>query len=309
MNSVFDSPILSIVGTTASGKSSIAMAIAREIPNVEIVSIDSMQVYKEMDVGTAKPPLEDQVEVPHHMIDLVEPDVEFSLSEFQREAVSAIRDIEERGAIPLLVGGTGLHLRAVIDNFEIPKQYPTVERELDSEADTVKLHKLLTQLDPVAAGRMENTNRRRILRALEVTLGSGRPFSSYGPGMQKYAPTRFQMVAPRWEREKINQRIDKRFSTQMEMGFFEEVCGLTENYGTLSRTARQALGYRQFLDHLSGNISLDEAIDIAKQQTRKFARRQERWFRRDPRIQWFDIDENPLEVLPSLVEEWRHAPN
>ena len=105
------------------------MALAREIPNIEIVSIDSMQVYKEMDSGTAKPPPEDQGEIPHHMIDIVEPDVEFSLSEFQREAVSASRDIEERGAIPLLVGGTGLHLRAVIDNFEIPKQYPTVERE------------------------------------------------------------------------------------------------------------------------------------------------------------------------------------
>ena len=309
MNLVSQSPVLSIVGTTASGKSSIAMGLAREIPNMEIVSVDSMQVYKGMDIGTAKPPLEDQKEVPHHMINLVEPNVEFSLSEFQREAVSTIRDIEKRGAIPLLVGGTGLHLRAVIDNFEIPNQYPRIERELDSEVDTVKLHKLLTQVDPVAASRMENTNRRRILRALEVTLGSGRPFSSYGPGMQKYAPTRFQMVALRWEREKINQRIDMRFNTQMEMGFFEEVCELTENYGILSRTARQALGYRQFLDHLNGNISLDEAIDIAKRQTKKFARRQERWFRRDPRIKWFDIGGNPLEVLPSLVEEWRHAPN
>ena len=309
MNSVPDYPILSIVGTTASGKSSIAMALAREIPNIEIVSIDSMQVYMGMDIGTAKPPPEDQREVPHHMIDLVEPNIEFSLSEFQREAVSAIRDIEERKAIPLLVGGTGLHLRAVIDNLEIPKQYPTVERELDSEVDTVKLHKLLTKVDPVAASRMENTNRRRILRALEVTLGSGKPFSSYGPGMQKYAPTRFHMVAPRWEKGKINQRIDKRFNTQMEMGFFEEVCRLTESYGALSRTAGQALGYRQFLDHLNGNISLSEATDIAKRKTKKFARRQERWFRRDPRIQWFDIDRNPLEVLPSLVEEWRYAPN
>ena len=307
MNPVSDSPVLSIVGTTASGKSSIAMALAREIPNVEIVSIDSMQVYRGMDIGTAKPSVQDQIEVAHHMIDLVDPSIEYSLSEFQSEAINAIEEIEGRGAVPLLVGGTGLHLRAVIDNFEIPKQYPTVGKELSGEVDTTKLHKLLTQLDPVAADRMENTNRRRVLRALEVTLGSGRPFSSYGPGMQKYGPTRFRMVAPKWEREEVNRRIDERFKKQMEMGFLEEVCELNRNSEGLSRTARQALGYRQFLDHLDGVFSLDEAIDVAKRQTRKFARRQERWFMRDPRIQWFDIERNPLEMLPVLMKEWRHA--
>ena len=300
-----DTPILSIVGTTASGKSSIAMELARRIASIEIVSIDSMQIYRGMDIGTAKPSRAEQTEITHHLIDIVEPSADFSLSQFQSKALRAIAEIEGRGALPLLVGGTGLHLRAVIDNFEIPLQYPSVSEELEEEFDTTKLHKLLLKLDPIAAGRMEETNRRRILRALEVTLGSGRPFSSYGPGLQQYPSSRFRMVAPRWSRPEIDSRIDIRFAQQMQDGFFDEVRELTKNGRQLSRTARQALGYRQFLEHLNGGISLSEAIENAVQQTKKFARRQERWFRRDPRIQWFDIDENPLELIPSLVEEWR----
>ena len=309
MNLDADTPVLSIVGTTASGKSSIALELARNIPNIEIVSIDSMQIYRGMDIGTAKPTTAEREEISHHLIDIVDPSAEFSLSQFQSEAKKAISDIERRGAIPLLVGGTGLHLRAVIDDFEIPRQYPVIGEELKGEPDTTKLHKLLFSLDPVAADRMEETNRRRILRALEVTLGSGRPFSSYGPGLQHYQQTRFQMVGPRWPRAVINQRIENRFTQQMQDGFLEEVRELTTYGNGLSRTARQALGYSQFLEYLDGNVSLDQAIDAAKQQIKKFSKRQERWFRRDPRIQWFDIKENPLELISTLVEEWRHASN
>ena len=300
-----DTPVLSIVGTTASGKSSIAMELAKRIPSIEIVSIDSMQIYQGMDIGTAKPSRAERNEISHHLIDIVEPTDNFSLSQFQTEAQRAIAEIERRGVFPLLVGGTGLHLRAVIDNFEIPRQYPSVSEELEEESDTTKLHKLLLKLDPIAAGRMEETNRRRILRALEVTLGSGRPFSSYGPGLQRYPSSRFRMVAPRWSRSEIDNRIDIRFAQQMKDGFLDEVRELTKNGRQLSRTARQALGYRQFIEHLEGRVSLSEAVESAVQQTKKFARRQERWFRRDPRIQWFDIDENPLEIIPTLVEEWR----
>jgi tRNA dimethylallyltransferase len=154
---------------------------------------------------------------------------------------------------------------------------------------------------------MEGTNRRRILRALEVTLGSGRTFSSYGPGLQNYPPTRFRMYGPRWSREEINERIDSRFKRQLTDGFLNEVRQLISNGKEISRTARQALGYRQFLDHLEGKCTLEEAIDLAKRSIKKFARKQDRWFRRDPRIQWFDIDENSLEVVPTLVEEWRQC--
>lgn len=298
---------MSIVGTTASGKSAIALEIAKNIPKVEIVSIDSMQIYRGMNIGTAKPSAAEREMVPHHLIDIIDPNREYSLSQFQTESQKVIADIEKRGGMPLLVGGTGLHLRAVIDNFQIPEQYPEVSRELENESDTKKLYSLLVSVDPIAAERMEETNRRRIVRALEVTLGSGQPFSSYGPGLQSYPPTRFRMYGPRWSREEINHRIDSRFNRQLTDGFLNEVQQLISNGKKLSRTARQALGYRQFLDHLEGKCTLEEAIDIAKRSIKKFARKQDRWFRRDPRIQWFDIDENSLEVVPTLVEEWRQC--
>ncbi|MDG1846768.1 MAG: tRNA (adenosine(37)-N6)-dimethylallyltransferase MiaA [Acidimicrobiales bacterium] len=298
---------MSIVGTTASGKSAIALEIAKNIPKVEIVSIDSMQIYRGMNIGTAKPSAAEREMVPHHLIDIIDPNREYSLSQFQTETQKVIADIEKRGGMPLLVGGTGLHLRAVIDNFQIPEQYPEVSRELENESDTKKLYSLLVSVDPIAAERMEETNRRRIVRALEVTLGSGQPFSSYGPGLQSYPPTRFRMYGPRWSREEINHRIDSRFNRQLTDGFLNEVQQLISNGKKLSRTARQALGYRQFLDHLEGKCTLEEAIDIAKRSIKKFARKQDRWFRRDPRIQWFDIDENSLEVVPTLVEEWRQC--
>ncbi|MCH1512874.1 MAG: tRNA (adenosine(37)-N6)-dimethylallyltransferase MiaA [Acidimicrobiales bacterium] len=298
---------MSIVGTTASGKSAIALEIAKNIPKVEIVSIDSMQIYRGMNIGTAKPSAAEREMVPHHLIDIIDPNREYSLSQFQTESQKVIADIEKRGGMPLLVGGTGLHLRAVIDNFQIPEQYPEVSRELENESDTKKLYSLLVSVDPIAAERMEETNRRRIVRALEVTLGSGQPFSSYGPGLQSYPPTRFRMYGPRWSREEINHRIDSRFNRQLTDGFLNEVQQLISNGKKLSRTARQALGYRQFLDYLEGKCTLEEAIDIAKRSIKKFARKQDRWFRRDPRIQWFDIDENSLEVVPTLVEEWRQC--
>ena len=307
MNQKPEKQIMSIVGTTASGKSAIALEIAKKIPRVEIVSIDSMQIYRGMDIGTAKPSALEREMVPHHLIDIIDPNREYSLSQFQTESQKVIADIEKRGGMPLLVGGTGLHLRAVIDNFKIPDQYPEVSRELEDESDTKKLYSLLVSVDPIAAERMEATNRRRILRALEVTLGSGRTFSSYGPGLQSYPPTRFRMYGPRWSREEINQRIDSRFKRQLTDGFLNEVRQLISNGKEISRTARQALGYRQFLDHLEGKCTLEEAIDLAKRSIKKFARKQDRWFRRDPRIQWFDIDENSLEVVPTLVEEWQQC--
>lgn len=307
MNQKPEKQIMSIVGTTASGKSAIALEIAKNIPKVEIVSIDSMQIYRGMNIGTAKPSAAEREMVPHHLIDIIDPNREYSLSQFQTESQKVIADIEKRGGMPLLVGGTGLHLRAVIDNFQIPEQYPEVSRELENESDTKKLYSLLVSVDPIAAERMEETNRRRIVRALEVTLGSGQPFSSYGPGLQSYPPTRFRMYGPRWSREEINHRIDSRFNRQLTDGFLNEVQQLISNGKKLSRTARQALGYRQFLDYLEGKCTLEEAIDIAKRSIKKFARKQDRWFRRDPRIQWFDIDENSLEVVPTLVEEWRQC--
>lgn len=175
---------MSIIGPTASGKSSLAMNLARANPQLELVSVDSMQVYRGMDIGTAKPSLRDQAEIPHHLIDLVEAYDDYTVSRFQVDVATALSEIASRGHQAVMVGGTGLYLRAAIDQLEIPARYPNIRAELDAEPDTNVLYRQLVASDPVAADRMEAENRRRILRALEVTVGSGRPFSSFGPGPQ-----------------------------------------------------------------------------------------------------------------------------
>jgi len=206
-----------------------------------------------------------------------------------------LSDIVERGGVPILVGGTGLYLRAVVDNLEMPGQFPDVRAELENEPDTEELHGRLLAADPVAAARMEPTNRRRIVRALEVTVGSGRPFSSFGPGLENYPPNRFVQVAIRRPRSEVDARIVARFHAQIEQGFLDEVAALADS--GLGPTARQALGYREMISHLGGECTLDEALDQAIRRTIRFARRQERWFRRDPRLNWVDAPMDPVDIL------------
>ena len=289
---------LAILGPTASGKSSLALAIAETIGDVELVSIDSMQVYDGMSVGTATPTVEEQARVPHHLINVVPPDAEITVGEFQRRAGEVLADIRRRGEVPLLVGGTGLYLRSVIDDLELPGQFPETRAAIEAEPDTEALHARLAAADPMAASRMEPTNRRRIVRALEVCEGSGRPFSSFGPGMETYPSTPFVQVALRWDRAALDERIAKRYEHQMAAGFLDEVTWLNE-VGP-SRTAAQALGYRELLGHVRGETSLDEALDEAIRRTCRFARRQERWFRRDPRITWIDGPAEP----DAVIEIW-----
>ena len=212
-----------IVGPTASGKSDLAMRLARMIERAEIVTLDSMQVYRGMDIGTATPTAAEQAEVRHHLVDLVDPSEEFAVAELQARAVAVIDDIRSRDAVPVLVGGTGLYVRAVIDNLRIPERYPDVRGELEAEPDDEALHRRLVELDPTAAGRMEPTNRRRVVRALEVTIGSGRPFSSYGPGLSHYPPVPFVQVGLRWDRDRLDERIAARYRRQMAGGFLDEV--------------------------------------------------------------------------------------
>lgn len=286
------SPLV-IVGPTASGKSALALAIAQRFDHIfsptraEIVSADAMAVYRGMDIGTAKPSEEEQQLVPHHVIDMVDVSDGYTVSQFQADANRAIADIEASGGAAIVVGGTGLYVQSVIDNFTVPDSYPEVRAELEQEADSHKLWERLNGLDPVAAAKMEPTNHRRIVRALEVTLGSGAPFSSFGPGVDHYGETRFVLAGLEIDRSIMDQRIDDRYRQQMENGFLDEVKSLYAD-AALSRTAAQALGYRELLNHLKGQYSLEEALDEAQRRTKKFARRQQRWFRRDPRITWFD---------------------
>ncbi|MDE0216728.1 MAG: tRNA (adenosine(37)-N6)-dimethylallyltransferase MiaA [bacterium] len=289
---------LAIVGVTATGKSAVALAIARRLGSVEIISVDSMQVYREMDIGTDKPPASVRDEVPHHLIDVADPSEDYSLTMFQAAARRARADIAARGLTAVLVGGTGLYHRAVIDDLDIPGRYPETVAALDQEPDTEALHCRLADLDPVAASRMEPTNRRRILRALEVTVGSGRPFSSHGPGLGQYPPCDIAQIGLSLSRTEVDCRIEQRYHQQMEAGFLAEVEGLAARRPPLSRTASQALGYKELLGHLNGEMSLDEALALAITRTRRFARRQERWFRRDPRIVWLNADDD----VESLVD-------
>ncbi|MET0903108.1 MAG: tRNA (adenosine(37)-N6)-dimethylallyltransferase MiaA [Acidimicrobiales bacterium] len=277
-----------LVGPTASGKSALALELARQDTTWELVSVDSMQVYRGMDIGTAKPTAAEQAEVPHHLLDLLDPWEDGTVAWFQQEARAAIEGIEQRGHRALLVGGTALYARAVVDELEIPGQYPDVRAILESDPDTSALHAQLAGLDPLAASRMEPTNRRRIVRALEVTMGSGRQFSSYGAGLDAHPPTAFTMVGLRWVGDDLRARIATRCAEQVDAGFLAEVRRLREDPRGMSRTARQALGYKELLDHLDGQMSLDDALDLAIRRTGRFARRQWAWFRRDPRITWLD---------------------
>lgn len=303
---------LAIVGPTATGKTALGIAVARRLAEragvevaAEIVSVDSMCVYRGMDIGTAKPTAEERAAVPHHLLDVADPWQDWSVADHQRGALVAIDAIRARGRTPILVGGTGLYADAVLDGLTIPGQFPEVRAELEGEVDTTVLFDRLAALDPVAVTRMEPGNRRRIVRALEVTIGSGRPFSSFGPGLQATRTERgWTVIGLRCDRELLTARIEARYRAQLAAGFLEEAARVLESCrarreGAVSRTAAQALGYRELWQHLDGECTLDEAIALAVQRTRQFAVRQERWFRRDPRVRWLDA----LAPIGILVDE------
>jgi len=292
---------VAIVGSTASGKSAVALEVARTLGGVELVSIDSMQVYRGMDIGTAKPTLAERAEIPHHLLDLVEPTEEFTVAEFRDAYAGALDEIGRRGHRALLVGGTGLYHRVVIDDFDLPGQWPEIRRELEADADTQALFERLRTLDPAATIKMEPTNRRRVIRALEVTVGSGRAFSSFGPGVDEYPSSPVTQVGLRWPREVIAERILRRVELMLAEGLVEEVRALAPV--GFSRTAAQALGYKEILEMIEGRMSEDEAVAMIVTRTRQFAVRQERWFRRDPRVRWIDVEHDVVaEAAPIVID-------
>jgi tRNA dimethylallyltransferase len=278
---------------------------AQELGEVEIVSADSMQVYREMDIGTAKMTEGARGGIVHHLIDVADPGDEWDVVRFTAEARRVMSGIEARGRRALFVGGTGLYLHALIDDFAVPGRWPGLWHDLDGEPDTLALHRRLEALDPVGAARVEAGNRRRVLRALEVTLGSGRPFSSFGPGVDAFPPTGWRLAGVWLPREVLARRIEGRLAAMMDAGLLDEVRSLAGRAGGLSRTARQALGYRELLAHVAGLSTLDDAVAEAARRTRQFSRRQRMWWRRDPRVRWFGAPENPLAVLPALLGDWK----
>ncbi len=195
-------------------------------------------------------------------------------------------------------------MHALVDSFAVPGRWPEVAAELEQTGSTSELHRRLAELDPPAAARTGPVNRRRVLRALEVTIGSGRPFSSYGPGVGAFPPTTWRLAGVWLPREVVAARIERRFAAMLKAGFADEVRVLAGRPAGLSRTARQALGYRELLSHIEDGVALDDAVIRAVHRTRQFARRQRMWWRRDPRVRWFGAPENPLAILPALLGDW-----
>jgi len=289
-----------VLGPTASGKSDSCMAAALTNGNTELVVCDAMQVYKRMDIGTAKPTAQDQAQVPHHCIDMVAPSERFTVSDYQVKARAAVADITGRGKNALVVAGTGLYLTSLIDELSFPGEWPEIRRELQQEPEVSRLYRQLKELDPEAASKIERSNRRRIERALEVCIGSGKPFSATGPGTGAYPDNGVVQIGLLWPREMLVARVEQRVHNMMAAGFLDEVQQLRKD-GNMSHTAKQALGYAELLRHLEGKCTLEQAVGDIVIHTRQFAVRQERWFRRDPRITWVNIERDPVSEIGSVL--------
>ncbi len=290
-----------VLGPTASGKSDVAMAAATSVPNVHIIAADAMQVYRRMDVGTAKPTEEDQRRVVHYGVDIAEPSERYSVARFVEDVAAARKKISKAGASELIVGGTGLYVTALVDGLSMPGDYPKIRAQLEANRDTEALYEQLSELDPEAVKKIDPNNRRRMIRALEVCLGSGKTFSSFGEGIGAYPPVDTVQIGIKWKREALRERIALRVHRMIEAGLVDEVRGILNEPKGISDTARQALGYKEVIEHLERRWSLEEAIDATILRTQQFAVRQERWYRRDPRIQWVEVQNDPIEEVTPLV--------
>jgi len=296
---------IALVGATASGKSKAAHDAALAHGRCEIVALDAMSAYRGMDIGTATPTAAERAEVRYHLLDVVDPSEEMTVQRFQGLYDAAIGGIADRGATALLVGGSGLYYRAAVDGLEIPPQDRAVRRTLEAQAATsggpARLYAELVAADPVAAARIDPRNVRRLVRALEVLRATGRPFSSFGAGLASYPDRGVTHLGSRFDQARTDEAIRVRFESWMRAGLLDEVRALLADPAGLSRTARQAAGYHQLLDHLEGDLALDDAVAAAIAATRRLARRQWRWFRRDPRIRWVDDAGAAREALGALL--------
>jgi tRNA dimethylallyltransferase len=305
-------PLVILVGHTAVGKTEIAIQLAEKLDG-EIVSADSRLFYLGMDIGTAKPTLAQRQRIPHHLIDVDTPDHVWSLALFQAEARRAIASIHSRQRLPLLVGGTGQYIQAVIEGWQVPEvePHPGLRQVLEDWAvqiSPVGLHSRLAVLDPVAAERMDPSNLRRSVRALEVILSTGRRFSD----QRRRTPTPYRIlrIGLNRPRDELYARIDARIDSMLEEGLVEEVRTLLARGYTPDLPTLSAIGYRQIIAYLLGKIDLQEAIVLIKRQTRVFVRRQANWFKPDdPDIHWFNASTDPLAKIESRIQDWLSTGN
>jgi tRNA dimethylallyltransferase len=298
--------IIAIVGPTATGKSALAIQLALALSG-EIVSADSRQVYRYMDIGTAKPSREDRVKVPHHLIDIITPIEDFTLATYQELAFEAIADIHGRGKLAFLVGGSGLYVRAVTGGLSIPKVAPDPELRHNLEERAANegyqvLYDELQKLDPQAAAKIDPRNVRRTIRALEVCLTAGVPFSQLKKSSPKISAITIGLTTAR---DDLYKRIDSRVDQMIDRGLVDEVKWLIDHGYSPDLPAMSGLGYKQIVAHLKGETSLEEAIQRIKFETHRFARNQYAWFRpKDEHIHWFDIREELLKSIRNLITQF-----
>ncbi|WP_068396193.1 tRNA (adenosine(37)-N6)-dimethylallyltransferase MiaA [Kribbia dieselivorans] len=297
--------IIAVVGPTASGKSDLGLEIALHLGG-EVVNADASQFYRGMDIGTAKLTLAERRGVPHHQLDVLEITDEATVAAYQTGARADLDAITERGRVPVLVGGSGLYVRAALDLLDIPPTDPVVRARLEAEATErggAVMHARLTQADPAAAAKIPPGNVRRVVRALEVIELTGRPFSASMPTRTFRRPTLMLGLLP--PREVLDERIAVRARRMWEQGLVAEVEQLLARGLRQGRTASRALGYSQAIAHLDGTMTAEEAIDDTIRATRRYARRQESWFRPDERIRWFDPTEHgALEAALGVARAW-----
>ncbi|KLU40522.1 MAG: tRNA (adenosine(37)-N6)-dimethylallyltransferase MiaA [Limnochordia bacterium] len=316
MDTAAKKPLLVIVGPTAVGKTSLSLRLAESLEG-EIVSADSMQIYRGMDIGTAKPSLNERSQIRHHLLDVISPAESFNVQDWVKLAEKAIDDIAARGKTPIIAGGTGLYVNALLDGFLFPDTSadPRLRQELEvkGEQDPEALHAELAQVDPDTAARLHPNDLRRVIRALEVYYRTGSPISVLQKKAKHAArPYRLLYIGLTRDRSDLYARINARVDEMLREGLVEEVRGLKERFldgatdqARAQLTSLQALGYKEILWALEGQMPLEEAVDILKRDTRRYAKRQLSWFRRDPRIKWFNLTHSSEdEVQRTVIELW-----
>lgn len=292
---------ITVVGATATGKSDLAVALATEL-GADIINADAMQLYRGMDIGTAKLPEAERAGVPHHLLDVLDVRQTASVERYQQESRSILGGLAARGRRGILVGGSGLYVRAAVDKLEFPPRDERLRRRLEARAESEggrALYDELTAVDPAAAGKIDSANTRRVIRALEVIELTGRPFSATLPEYVYEVPA--VQIGLRQDRSVLAERIERRVEQMWRHGFVDEVRQLEQQGLREGATARRALGYAQVLDYLAGKITEDEAFSSTVVGTRRYVRRQETWFRRDRRIHWLDAGQGPGELLDAAL--------
>lgn len=295
-------PVVAVVGPTGSGKSELALTLAERLGG-EAINADSMQFYRGMDIGTAKLPLAERRGIPHHLMDFLSVREDTTVAQFQAMARAAITDIRSRGKLPILVGGSGLYVRAAVDVLEFPGTDPAVRARLESELERDGVGHLaarLAEVDPLSAARISDG--KRVVRALEVFELTGRPFSSFMPERDYFSPT--VQIGLNGDRAQLHQRLAQRVHTMVDAGLQTEVQALIPEGLREGRTAHKALGYQQFLRVIDGESTPAVAAEETIVATRQFARRQLTWFRADPRVHWLDWNQADLQdAAEALVRE------